>query len=340
MKSCDVDVRGLAVLQELSSDKLNVTDLRWLSLRRNCGVMPSLLAIIVLGLFLGIRHATDPDHVVAVTTIVSRERTMLHALIIGVLWGLGHTVTILIVGSGILLLKLTIPPRLGLAMELSVACMLILLGVSNLTGLMRRAVDWLAPGGYGSGTHAHVIGGRVMIHTHDAGEFVVQPRGSIFDWLRHWCQRLGTFHVLRPLAIGIVHWPCRIGCRGLTSSHNHQPAWMGGRLPTRFRDRHHCGDDANYHSDRSSVHLYAEAFCAFESSAGDSLRSNQCELMDCSCATKLGFPTGYLLGIRTGCLAKTPLLPIFRGDLVFGASILSEINSRRTQHYLARAGPK
>jgi high-affinity nickel permease len=205
MKSCDVDVRGLAVLQELSSDKLNVTDLRWLSLRRNCGVMPSLLAIVVLGLFLGIRHATDPDHVVAVTTIVSRERTMLHALIIGVLWGLGHTVTILIVGSGILLLKLTIPPRLGLAMELSVACMLILLGVSNLTGLMRRAVEWLAPGGYGSGAHAHIIGGRVMIHTHDAGEFVVQPRGSIFDWLRHWCQRLGTFHVLRPLAIGIVH---------------------------------------------------------------------------------------------------------------------------------------
>jgi high-affinity nickel permease len=167
--------------------------------------MPSLLAIIVLGLFLGIRHATDPDHVVAVTTIVSRERTMLHALVIGVLWGLGHTVTILVVGSGILLLKLTIPPRLGLTMELSVACMLILLGVSNLTGLMRRAVEWLAPSGYGSGAHAHVIGGRVMIHTHDAGEFVVQPRGSIVDWLRHWCQRLGTFHTLRPLAVGIVH---------------------------------------------------------------------------------------------------------------------------------------
>jgi high-affinity nickel permease len=194
------------MLQELNSDKLNVADLRGLSLRRNCGVMPSLLAIVVLGLFLGIRHATDPDHVVAVTTIVSRERTMLHALIIGVLWGLGHTVTILIVGSCILLLKLTIPPRLGLTMELSVACMLILLGVSNLTGLMRRAVEWLAPGGYRSSAHAHVICGRVMIHTHDAdGEFVVQPRGSIIDSSRQWCQRLGTFHTLRPLAVGIVH---------------------------------------------------------------------------------------------------------------------------------------
>src|SRR5579859_6068219 len=105
--------------------------------------MTALVAIVLLGFFLGMRHATDPDHVVAVTTIVSRERTMLHAVIIGVLWGVGHTFTILIVGSGILLLKLTIPPRLGLTMELSVACMLILLGVSNLTGLMLRAVELL-----------------------------------------------------------------------------------------------------------------------------------------------------------------------------------------------------
>ena len=111
----------------------------------------SVLAIIVLGLFLGIRHATDPDHVVAVTTIISRERTMLHAVIIGVLWGLGHTITIVVVGSAIILLKLTIPPALGLTMELSVACMLILLGVLNLTGLLRRAMEWLAARGYGSG---------------------------------------------------------------------------------------------------------------------------------------------------------------------------------------------
>src|SRR5580658_11259508 len=98
--------------------------------------MPTLIAITALGLFLGMRHATDPDHVVAVTTIVSRERTILHAAIIGALWGLGHTVTILVVGSAIILLKLTIPPAVGLTMELSVACMLVLLGAMNLTGLM------------------------------------------------------------------------------------------------------------------------------------------------------------------------------------------------------------
>lgn len=168
--------------------------------------MTGVLAIIVLGLFLGIRHATDPDHVVAVTTIVSRERTMLHAVIIGALWGLGHTITILIVGSGIILLKLTIPPRLGLTMELSVGCMLILLGVLNLTGLVRRVIDWLGANGFALGEHAHFILGRVMIHRHDAScRFNFLENGSIFDRTSRSFQKLGAFHVVRPLAVGIVH---------------------------------------------------------------------------------------------------------------------------------------
>src|SRR5579863_3513803 len=107
-------------------------------------LMITLVAIILLGFFLGMRHATDPDHVVAVTTIVSRERTIRHATLIGALWGLGHTFTILVVGSAIILFKLTIPPRLGLTMELSVGLMLILLGVLNLTGVLRRAIEWIA----------------------------------------------------------------------------------------------------------------------------------------------------------------------------------------------------
>ena len=165
-----------------------------------------MLAIVVLGLFLGMRHATDPDHVVAVTTIVSCERTTVNAAVIGALWGLGHTVTILVVGSAIILLKLTIPPTLGLTMELFVACMLILLGTMNLTGLMSRAMEWLSARGYGSGAHAHVILGRVMIHTHFANrKFARQGKRAMFDWAPEWYRTLGLFHVLRPLAVGIVH---------------------------------------------------------------------------------------------------------------------------------------
>ena len=93
----------------------------------------SLLTILTLGLFLGVRHATDADHIVAVSAIVSRERSVLSALRVGALWGVGHTTTILLVGGAIVLLGLNVPERVGLSMELAVAVMLVVLGVLNLS---------------------------------------------------------------------------------------------------------------------------------------------------------------------------------------------------------------
>ncbi|MGH7843078.1 MAG: hypothetical protein ACREQT_16375, partial [Candidatus Binataceae bacterium] len=58
------------------------------------------LGVMLLGLILGMRHATDPDHVIAVTTILSRERRLGAATRIGIIWGLGHTLTVLAVGAG------------------------------------------------------------------------------------------------------------------------------------------------------------------------------------------------------------------------------------------------
>jgi len=81
---------------------------------------------------LGMRHATDPDHVVAVTAIVSSERSVVRAARIGALWGLGHSLTILLVGGAIIVFKVAFSVRLGLSMELTVAIMLIVLGLLNL----------------------------------------------------------------------------------------------------------------------------------------------------------------------------------------------------------------
>jgi high-affinity nickel-transport protein len=92
------------------------------------------LALLGIGLLLGMRHAVDPDHVVAVTTIVSRQPSLARASAIGALWGVGHTGTILLLGGAIILFRIAIPPRLGLAMELGVAIMLIVLGLLNLSG--------------------------------------------------------------------------------------------------------------------------------------------------------------------------------------------------------------
>jgi high-affinity nickel-transport protein len=99
------------------------------------------LSLLALGFVLGMRHATDPDHVVAVTTIVSHQRSALRAAGIGALWGAGHTATIVLVGGTILLFRLAVPPRLGLAMEFAVAVMLVLLGVRTLRAVSggRRA---------------------------------------------------------------------------------------------------------------------------------------------------------------------------------------------------------
>src|SRR6202521_6482597 len=116
--------------------------------------MVTLLSIIALGFFLGMRHATDPDHVIAVTTIVSRQRSIRNAALMGALWGLGHTITILAVGSAIILFGIVIPPRLGLTMELSVGLMLVLLGILNLSGFTRWITEQHTPAA--AAAHAHV----------------------------------------------------------------------------------------------------------------------------------------------------------------------------------------
>lgn len=109
--------------------------------------MEGLSVAFVASLLLGMRHATDADHIVAITTIVNRERGAWQSSRIGVLWGLGHTVTILAVGSAIILFKLAFTARIGLSMEFCVAMMLMVLGILNLThrGPASDAVPQLRP---------------------------------------------------------------------------------------------------------------------------------------------------------------------------------------------------
>jgi hypothetical protein len=100
--------------------------------------MTSALSIAALGFFLGMRHAADADHVIAVATIVSRHRSRRQAAWVGILWGLGHTLTIVLVGAGIILFNVVIPPRVGLGMELAVGLVLIMLGLANIARFLRK----------------------------------------------------------------------------------------------------------------------------------------------------------------------------------------------------------
>ena len=154
------------------------------------GRLSTFFGIVFLGLFLGMRHSTDPDHVVAVSTIVSRERSVRQGALIGVLWGVGHTLTIFLVGSAIILFGLAIPPRVGLSMEFSVALMLILLGVLNLTGALRWLNKRFTP--------------QKPASVENNGNST-SPLSASENSLVGWLSKHGLYQLLRPLVIGLVH---------------------------------------------------------------------------------------------------------------------------------------
>jgi ABC-type nickel/cobalt efflux system permease component RcnA len=170
--------------------------------------MIGLLSIIAVGFFLGMRHATDPDHVIAVSTIITRQPKLARAALIGAFWGLGHTVTIFVVGTASILFNLTIPARVGLSMELSVGVMLIVLGILNVVSFFRSLPD--APGQVHEAavhSHHHTHGDYIHRHPH-AHQPEVHPHApdqTPVAFLDRVFGKSGLYQHVRPLAIGIVH---------------------------------------------------------------------------------------------------------------------------------------
>lgn len=169
--------------------------------------MIGLLSLLSVGFFLGMRHATDPDHVIAVTTIVSRQRSIKAAALIGAVWGIGHTLTVAVVGGGIILFSVSIPPRLGLTMELLVGVMLVLLGIMNLSGILQWIQDTVGQTGRGLHAHAHPHGdyAHSHVHGHGVGAHGHQEDHTPQAWLDRQLGRLGIYQAIRPLIVGVVH---------------------------------------------------------------------------------------------------------------------------------------
>ncbi len=151
--------------------------------------MPSLTSILLLGFLLGMRHATDGDHVMAVATIVTRERSFRAAAPIGLLWGLGHTVTIALVGALIVFVGVVIPPRVGLGMELLVGAMLVILGALSIRNVrlpalgMRPLVVGIVHGLAGSAAVSLLVVGVLHRTTWAAGYLLVFGVGTIAGML-------------------------------------------------------------------------------------------------------------------------------------------------------------
>jgi ABC-type nickel/cobalt efflux system permease component RcnA len=115
-----------------------------------------LLSVLAFGILLGMKHAIEPDHVIAVSTIASQSQNLWRASLAGVFWGIGHTATLLAVGLLLLLLKHEIPEELSMTLEFAVGIMLVYLGVNALFQFRQRKVH----------AHPHLHDGMEHNHFH------------------------------------------------------------------------------------------------------------------------------------------------------------------------------
>jgi len=146
----------------------------------------TLISVLGLGLILGLRHALDPDHIVAISTIVSESKSVRRSSLIGTFWGLGHTMSLLIAGVLVIALKVQISDRFALWLEFAVALMLILFGVKAIHKSLREWKVHVHRHTHDGSTHSH-------LHVHRAG--VEHSHGH-----RHLI-RSGV----RPFLVGMVH---------------------------------------------------------------------------------------------------------------------------------------
>ncbi len=141
------------------------------------------LPLMTFGLLLGMEHALDADHVVAVSTIVSESRSLLRSLLIGVVWGIGHTLTLLVVGLVVLLFGIALPPWVASSAEFLVGLILILLGMQILWRYNAKRIH--------AHYHDHGDGMHIHFHAHEATD-------------AHTHEHQGP-HVRKPLLVGMVH---------------------------------------------------------------------------------------------------------------------------------------
>jgi hypothetical protein len=144
------------------------------------------ISAVAFGFVLGLKHAIEADHLAAVSTIVSERKSLLSSLLVGGLWGVGHTISLFIAGILVIVLHVEISARTALFLEFCVGLMLVALGVNALRKLARGGHLHL---------HVHQHGGRAHVHPH------IHDREPETDPHTHH----GFGPGMRPLLVGMVH---------------------------------------------------------------------------------------------------------------------------------------
>jgi ABC-type nickel/cobalt efflux system permease component RcnA len=149
-------------------------------------------AVLGVGLLFGLKHATEVDHIVAVSTIVSEHRNVFRSALVGALWGLGHTAALLVAGIIVLALRVAIPQQVSAWLEFGVALMIIGLGASALWRVFRKR------GPLHLHKHTHDGLSHAHIHFHEEETKHSSPSTSSHS---HAVSRIG----IKPLLVGTMH---------------------------------------------------------------------------------------------------------------------------------------
>ena len=174
--------------------------------------MLDLLTVLGLGLVFGLKHATEGDHVVAVSTIVSRQRNVWRSTFVGALWGAGHTASLLIAGVIVLSLRVAIPERVSNWLEFSVALMIIGLGAAALwRSLLKRRDVHVHEHSHDGVSHVHI-----HFHESETRDHTARPHSHVVSAVG-----------LKPILIGAVHGLAGSGALTLLVLTQIESAWVG-----------------------------------------------------------------------------------------------------------------
>jgi ABC-type nickel/cobalt efflux system permease component RcnA len=165
----------------------------------------SLLSIVALGFVLGIKHAIEPDHVIAVSTIASQSKKLFRSSLAGVFWGIGHTATLFIVGIILIVMKDKIPEKWAMSLEFLVGIMLVYLGITTLRSFKNKHVHKTEHDGE---EHKH-------FHSH-------KPNGEHEHTHQH-----NNVDYFRSMLIGLVHGLAGSGAMVLLTMSTVKSVWEG-----------------------------------------------------------------------------------------------------------------
>jgi len=148
------------------------------------------LTLLSLGFIIGLRHAMETDHVAAVASIATRSQSVTNTIRQGAFWGVGHTLTLFLFGSLVLLMDAVIPETLAAALEFMVGVMLLGLGIDVLRRLLRDRIHF---------HRHHHADGTLHLHAHShAGD---QGHPALHDHVHNSPHTIP----LRALLVGMMH---------------------------------------------------------------------------------------------------------------------------------------